>query len=136
MAIAGLLESYVFGPSGFWNMAPLRYAAKVDPFLFLDCAPMPSTLAQSKERKGSNFAIWQPCLEAAVIARHTHDVELHIAGAADEAAHLNTKTLIKGPPYMTSPNCCIFLDISVSALLYLPVVTKLRFNIDSLALMC
>ena len=25
-------------------------------------APPPSTLAQSKERKGSNFAIWQPCL--------------------------------------------------------------------------
>ena len=24
--------------------------------------PPPSTLAQSKERKGSNFAIWQPCL--------------------------------------------------------------------------
>ena len=42
-------------------MAPLRYAAKFDPFLSLDCAPTPSTLAQSKERKGSNFAIWQPC---------------------------------------------------------------------------
>ena len=41
-------------------MAPLRYAAKFDPFLSLDCAPTPSTLAQSKERKGSNFAIWQP----------------------------------------------------------------------------
>ena len=40
-------------------MAPLRYAAKFDPFLSLDCAPTPSTLAQSKERKGSNFAIWQ-----------------------------------------------------------------------------
>ena len=26
-----------------------------------DCAPPPSTLAQSKERKGSNFAIWQHC---------------------------------------------------------------------------
>ena len=39
-------------------MAPLRYAAKFDPFLSLDCAPTPSTLAQSKERKGSNFAIW------------------------------------------------------------------------------
>ena len=51
---------YVFGPSGFWTMAPLRYAAKFDPFLSLDCAPTPSTLAQSKERKGSNFAIWQP----------------------------------------------------------------------------
>ena len=43
-------------------MAPLRCAAKFDPFLFLDCAPTPSALAQSKERKGSNFAIWQPCL--------------------------------------------------------------------------
>ena len=31
-------------------MAQLRYAAKFDPFLSLDCAPMPSTLAQSKER--------------------------------------------------------------------------------------
>ena len=51
---------YVFGPSGFWTMAPLRYAAKFDPFLSLDCAPTPSTLVQSKERKGSNFAIWQP----------------------------------------------------------------------------
>ena len=35
--------------------------AKFDPFLSLDCAPTPSTLAQSEERKGSNFAIWQPC---------------------------------------------------------------------------
>ena len=51
----------MFGPSGIWTMAPLRYAAKFDPFLSLDCAPTPSTLAQSKERKGSNFGIWQPC---------------------------------------------------------------------------
>ena len=43
-------------------MAPLRYAAKFDPFLSLDCAPTPSTLAQSKESKGSNFAVWQPWL--------------------------------------------------------------------------
>ena len=35
--------------------------AKFDPFLSLDCAPTPSTLALSKERKGSNFVIWQPC---------------------------------------------------------------------------
>ena len=63
MAIARFLESYVFGPSGFWTMAPLRYAAKFDPFLSLDCAPTPSTLVQSKERKRSNFAIWQPCRE-------------------------------------------------------------------------
>ena len=53
--------SYVFGPTGFWTMAPLCYAAKFVPFLSLDCAPTPSTLVQSKERKGSNFAIWQPC---------------------------------------------------------------------------
>ena len=37
--------SYLFGPPGFWTIAPLRYAAKFDPFLSLDCAPMPSTLA-------------------------------------------------------------------------------------------
>ena len=40
-------------------MAPLRCAAKFDPFLSLDCAPTPSTVAQSKERKGSSFVIWQ-----------------------------------------------------------------------------
>ena len=51
---------YVFGPSGFWTMAPLRYAAKFDPFLSLDCARVEGVGAQSKERKGSNFAIWQP----------------------------------------------------------------------------
>ena len=51
-----ILRSYVFAPSGFWTMAPLRYAAKFYSILSLDCAPMPSALAQSKERKGSNFA--------------------------------------------------------------------------------
>ena len=59
-----IFRSYVFGPSGFWTMAPLRSAtlpARFDPLLSLDCAPTPSTLAQSKERKGSNFVIWQPC---------------------------------------------------------------------------
>ena len=55
-----IFKSYVLGPSGFWTMAPLHYTATFDPFLSYDCAAMPSTLAQSKERKGSNFAIWQP----------------------------------------------------------------------------
>ena len=41
-------------------MAPLCCAANFDPFLSLDCAPTPSTLAQSKE---SNFAIWQHCFQ-------------------------------------------------------------------------
>ena len=36
-----IFRSYVFGPSGFWTMAPLRCAAKFDPFLSLDCAPRP-----------------------------------------------------------------------------------------------
>ena len=42
--------SYVFGPSGFWTMALLRYPAKFDPFLSLDCARIESVGAQSKER--------------------------------------------------------------------------------------
>ena len=41
MAIARLLTLYVFGPLGFWTMAPLHYAAKLDPFLSLDCTPRP-----------------------------------------------------------------------------------------------
>ena len=45
-----IFRLYVFGSSGFWTMAPLRYAAECDPFLFLDCAPTPFTLAQSKKR--------------------------------------------------------------------------------------
>ena len=56
MAIAGFLESYVFGPSGFWTMAPLRYAAKFNSFLSLDCARVEGVGAQSKERKELNFA--------------------------------------------------------------------------------
>ena len=51
-----IFRSYVFGPSGFRTMAPLRYAAKFDPFLSLDCARVEGVGAQS------NFAIWQPCL--------------------------------------------------------------------------
>ena len=42
-------------------MALLRYAAKFDPFLTLDCARVEG-VGQSKERKGLNFAFWQPCL--------------------------------------------------------------------------
>ena len=59
-----IFRSYVFDPLGFWSLdygsAMLR-CKKFDPFLSLDCTPTPSTLAQSKERKGSSFAIWQPC---------------------------------------------------------------------------
>ena len=47
----------MFGSLGFWTMAPLGYAAKFDPFLSLDCARVDSMGAQSKERKGSNFAV-------------------------------------------------------------------------------
>ena len=52
MVIARFLDHMclALGASGLW----LRYAM---------CVPTPSTLAQSKERKGSNFAIWQHCHE-------------------------------------------------------------------------
>ena len=42
-AYSQIFRSYVFGPSGFWTMPPLRYAAKFDPFLSLNCAPRPPT---------------------------------------------------------------------------------------------
>ena len=34
-----IFRLYLFGPLGFWTMAPLRCTAKFDPFLSLDCAP-------------------------------------------------------------------------------------------------
>ena len=37
----------------------------------MDCAPTPSILAQSKERKGSNFAIWQPRTQGEVCSNGT-----------------------------------------------------------------
>ena len=39
---------YVFGPSGFWTMAPLRCAAKFDPFLSLDCARVEDSSQKQK----------------------------------------------------------------------------------------
>ena len=49
-----ILRSYVCGPSGFWTMASLRYTAKFDPFLSLDCAPTPSTLCPPSPPPGRN----------------------------------------------------------------------------------
>ena len=69
-------------------MAPLRCAAKFDPFLSLDCAPTPSTLAQSKERKGSNFAILQPCIkveEEEMVAADDEDAAWDSWGDPEEA---------------------------------------------------
>ena len=36
-----IFRLFVFGPPGFWTMAPLRYGAKCELFLSLDCAPRP-----------------------------------------------------------------------------------------------
>ena len=47
MAIAKFSDCRPFGLEGLW----LRYTTLQN---------LPSTLAQSKERKGSKFAIWQP----------------------------------------------------------------------------
>ena len=57
-------------PVQIWHFANGRHLAavlqdgKIWSLPFLGLRPTPSTLAQSKERKGSNFAIWQPCGQA------------------------------------------------------------------------
>ena len=67
-----IFRSYVFGPSGLKDYGYPTLHCKMRPHTLHPgatqlkeditfCAPTPSTLAQSKERKGSNFAIWQPC---------------------------------------------------------------------------
>ena len=47
-----IFRSYVFGPLGFWTMAPLHYAAKFDPFLSLDCARVEDAI---QEKEGTKF---------------------------------------------------------------------------------
>ena len=49
MAIAGFLELHVFGPSGFWTMAPLRCAAKSLSFLGLRPHALHPVAIQGKE---------------------------------------------------------------------------------------
>ena len=74
-------------------MAPLRYAAKFDPSLSLDFTPTPSTLAQSKERKGLNFAIWQPCNSSSIAkSRKKGDLEEpveELPGLPDPPLHMD-----------------------------------------------
>ena len=42
-----IFRLHVFDPSGFWTMAPQRYAAKFDPILSLHCARVEGVGAQS-----------------------------------------------------------------------------------------
>ena len=50
MAVAKIYDCGHLALRASRTMAPLRCAAKFDPFLSLNCAPTPSALAQSKER--------------------------------------------------------------------------------------
>ena len=54
-----IFRSYVFGPSGFWTMAPLRYAT------LQNLIPSFPWIAPGWRAWGHNFAIWQPCLKPA-----------------------------------------------------------------------
>ena len=62
-----------------------RWHNLIPSFPSLDCAPTPSTLAQSKKRKGSNFVIWQPTLFGErrlfllFLFYHSHSFEYHVA---------------------------------------------------------
>ena len=56
MAIARFLDCMCLALWARRTIAPLRCAARFDPFLSLDCAGLEGVGAQSRERKGSNFA--------------------------------------------------------------------------------
>ena len=63
MAIAKFSDCRPFGLEGLW----LRYTTLQN---------LPSTLAQSKERKGSKFAIWQHCMSWRELRGHPGAMEL------------------------------------------------------------
>ena len=54
--------------------------------------PTPSTLAQSKERKGSNFAIWQPCLQ---VHRRTRALRKLVKRVGENPEALSKTTLTR-----------------------------------------
>ena len=60
---------------------------KFDPFLSLDWARVEGVGAQSKERKGSNFAIWQHCFQFEM--SDGGEVEPATSAAATAAAAAN-----------------------------------------------
>ena len=71
----------------------------------LDCTPTPATLAQSEERKGSNFAIRQPCdkeeeEEGDEDDRETFDTQLPTRHSV-RAFHIEMPVL---------PGCSVFKD--------------------------
>ena len=57
MEIAQFLDCMHLALQAWKTMAPLRYAAKFDPFLSLDCAPMTSNLTWSKPRNGRDHIL-------------------------------------------------------------------------------
>ena len=61
-------------------MAPLRNTATFNPFLSLDCARVEGV--GRKERKGSNFAIWQPWHKGAkeVVEKHGGSLPRDVKG--------------------------------------------------------
>ena len=66
--------------------------AKFDPFFSLDCARVEGVGAQSKERKGSNFAIWQPCSFSPVDALDVEAALLDLGDAlADDGRDLHAR---------------------------------------------
>ena len=64
---------------------------------------MPSAMSQSKERKGSNFAIWQPCTYILVLAidRPTVSAALRqVAQFAQDAGVAGRVELQVGPRFV------------------------------------
>ena len=51
--------NHVFGSLGFWTLAPLRYAAKFDPFLSLDCARVEGVGAPSGNHLSTHLSYLQ-----------------------------------------------------------------------------
>ena len=61
-----IFRSYAIDPSGFWTMALLRYTAKFNPFLSLDCTPSPPhTPSWRNPRKGRDHILSSGNLDVA-----------------------------------------------------------------------
>ena len=72
---------YAFGPSGLKDYGSATLCCKIWSLTLLGLGSLPSNLAQSIERKRSNFVIWQHCRKVPLRKRQLHPLQISVRPA-------------------------------------------------------
>ena len=93
-------RSYEFGPSGFWTLAPLRYAAKFDPFLSLDSTPHPPPWHNARKGRDQILPSGNPVTTTSTrfVPKAHAEMKMQLQGMSMTVAQLEFKN-----PRITQP---------------------------------